>query len=117
MNTDHCPAVRMIMYVSLVGGYIPQSFMRRLVEVCPSDEYEATLPSGMHILTSLVNGTTDAHVDANPKTREIITNDVGVVFLTTLMRGQNLLLEKKCLMLKKAHFSCSLVDWFIIISR
>ncbi len=71
-------------YVRQLGGaYIPQSFMCRLVEVCPSDEYEANLPSGMHILTSLVNGTTDAHVDVNPKTRELITNDVGVVFLNT----------------------------------
>ena len=56
-------------YVRQLGGaFIPRSFMRRLVEVCPSDEYEANLPSGMHILTSLGNGTTDAHVNINPKT-------------------------------------------------
>ena len=74
-------------YVREFGGaFIPRTFMRRLVEVggeqCPSDEYEANLPSGMHVVTTHVNGTTDPHVDVNPD-KELITNDVAVVFLNT----------------------------------
>jgi hypothetical protein len=48
-----------------------------------SQEYEDTLPAGVHILTNHVKETTDPHVDYNPVTMERIENDVAVVFLNT----------------------------------
>jgi hypothetical protein len=69
------------------GAYVPNSLLRRLVEEggeqCPSEEYENSLPSGVHILTNHVTETTDPHTDYNPTTLESIENDVAIIFLNT----------------------------------
>jgi hypothetical protein len=67
--------------------FVPKEILRRLInkgaEQCMSQEYEDTLPAGVHILTNHVKETTDPHVDYNPVTGERIENDVAVVFLNT----------------------------------
>jgi hypothetical protein len=67
--------------------FVPRQILRRLInkgaEQCMSQEYEDTLPAGVHILTNHVKETTDPHVDYNPVTNERIENDVAVVFLNT----------------------------------
>ena len=67
--------------------FVPKEILRRLInkgaEQCMSQEYEDTLPAGVHILTNHVKETTDPHVDYNPVTMERIENDVAVVFLNT----------------------------------
>lgn len=67
--------------------FVPREILRRLInkgaEQCMSQEYEDTLPAGVHILTNHVKETTDPHVDYNPVTNKRIQNDVAVVFLNT----------------------------------
>ena len=67
--------------------FVPKEILRRLInkgaEQCISQEYEDTLPAGVHILTNHVKETTDPHVDYHPVTGERIENDVAVVFLNT----------------------------------
>lgn len=69
------------------GAFLSKSFLQKLVEVggeqCPSENYEKSLPSGVHILTNHVKESTDSHVDCNPTTLNRIENDDGVVFLNT----------------------------------
>ena len=72
---------------TLGGAYLPRSFLHKLVDVggqqCASEDYENTLPAGVHILTNHVTETSDPHVDCNPTTLESIENDVAVVFLNS----------------------------------
>jgi hypothetical protein len=69
------------------GAYLPRSFLHKLVDVgaqqCASEDYENTLPAGVHILTNHVTETTDPHVDYKAITSEPIKNDVAVVFLNS----------------------------------
>ena len=70
---------------------VPQSFVRRLVDIgsggdeqCSLEEYELSFSPDMPIYASRVNGTTDAHIDVDSKTKKLPTHHVAVVFLNTV---------------------------------